>query len=89
MHSTEAPAAPQNCVFGGIAPISFKLRLPSTDAKPANKEMCMKPKLREQLRKNGLQIKEAKAVRELPSVEFGPKRLKVKGPSFPNGKQAG
>lgn len=88
MHSKEAPAsASRNCIFGGIAPISFKLRLPLTDAKPAIKN-CVKQKLREQLRKNSLPVEEAKAIRELLPI-FEPKRLKVKVPSFPHGEQAG
>ncbi|KAL6008204.1 hypothetical protein ACLOJK_033710 [Asimina triloba] len=76
-------SAPRNRVGSGVAPVFTKYKPLLIDANIG----MMDPKARDQIRKDSCELDMAKYVRELPPLEYGPKRLKVKGPSFPGGDQ--
>ena len=75
-------SAPRSSLVGGITPISLKTRQHSQDGKIGEDEDCMKARFREPYVKDNLPLNLSENVREPPSLELGPKRLKVKGPSF-------
>lgn len=60
---------------GSAIPISIKYK------KLGNEEAISRQQ-REQHRKDRYQVELGKAIREPPSLEIGPKRLKVRGPSY-------
>ncbi|XP_068650172.1 lysine-specific demethylase JMJ13-like isoform X2 [Aristolochia californica] len=83
-------SAPRSRMVGGTNPIFSKCRLTQTETKSAKEDQA-KLKLREHMSKDNSQVDLGRTVREAPSIEIGPKRLKVIGPSFhtSNHEQAG
>ncbi|KAH7659085.1 Clavaminate synthase-like protein [Dioscorea alata] len=65
---------------GGIASTSFKVRKQPHDSK-LEKDELREAKSKEHIR-DKLQFSTAENINEAPSIELGPKRLKVRGPSF-------
>lgn len=74
-------SASRTSLVGGIAPISLKIRQHSQDSKIRKHEDCRKARSREPYGKRNFPLHSAANVREPPSLELRPKRLKLKGPS--------
>ncbi|KAJ0970860.1 hypothetical protein J5N97_018819 [Dioscorea zingiberensis] len=71
-------------LVGGIAPISLKFRKQQLDGK-LGMDGAMETKAKELRRtKDVFQSSSIEIMKEVPPIELGPKRLKVRGPSFPN-----
>ena len=73
-------------LVGGIAPISLKFRKQQLelDAK-VGRDGGVETKAKELCRSRDVfQLNLTENMKEAPPIELGPKRLKVRGPSFPN-----
>ncbi|KAJ4950221.1 hypothetical protein NE237_027053 [Protea cynaroides] len=77
-------STPNDRFFGGTtAPTSFKFRpSPPVNLKMVDREVLERMKSNAHDRRNDFQVDVRNTMREPPPIEIGPKRLKVKGPSF-------
>ncbi|KAJ0989923.1 hypothetical protein J5N97_008279 [Dioscorea zingiberensis] len=78
--STYTPDLNRNVFCGEIASTSLKIRKKPLDSK-LEKDELREAKQKEQIRDN-FQFSTVGNMKEAPSIELGPKRLKVRGPSF-------
>lgn len=66
-----------------IAQVPIKIRLQPLEGKFTNYGGSVTLKFNEN-QKDSLQCNIADSIKESPCIELGPKRLKIRGPSFPN-----
>ncbi|MQL94681.1 hypothetical protein Taro_027337, partial [Colocasia esculenta] len=85
VHSKEAPVSTfRRNACGVVLPLSIKVKPQLSDSKVVKDEDTMQLTARE-TRRDTSQLFSGGSVREPPPLEIGPKRLKVRGPSLPNG----